>query len=384
MNLKTSILSSSKAISFILVLLISSILLGSSTNSFSLKKDAKKSTFRVVAYFRGDIKEVQKYDYEKVTHLIYCFMYLKGNQIGFKNEDSENTLKECLALKKKYPSLKVLIAIGGWGGCETCSSVFSSQEGRNEFANSVKTVLIKYNADGIDIDWESPVIGGFKDHKASPEDKGNFTELIVTLRKKLSKKYEICFDANSTKDFMDQSIDWKNVLPHVDFVNLMTYGLPTNKRGHTGHHTALFSSPMQSESIDKSINYLDSLGLPRSKFLIGAAFYSFVVQEVDSLNNGLGQKGKFLSNVNYNKLIVDYTEANGYNYFWDSIACAPFLYNLNRKIFVTFDNERSVSLKTKYAIENHLGGIMFWRLNGDMYANGLLDAIDMQVKNLLK
>ena len=35
----------------------------------------KKTPFRVVAYFRGDIKEVEKYDYNNITHLIYCFMY---------------------------------------------------------------------------------------------------------------------------------------------------------------------------------------------------------------------------------------------------------------------------------------------------------------------
>jgi chitinase len=384
MNWKGSKVTFIKTFSFLILLLLVSFILGSYTIHRHSKKGMKNSSFRVVAYFRGDIKEVQKYDYQKVTHLIYCFMYLKGNQIGFKNEDSENTLKECLALKKKYPKLKVLIALGGWGGCETCSSVFSSNEARIEFAHSVQDVLVKYKADGIDIDWESPVIGGFKDHKAAPEDKENFTQLIFTLRKTLSKRFEICFDANSTKDFIDQSIDWKKVLPKVNFVNLMTYGLPTDKRGHTGHHTALFSSPLQSESIDKSIKYLDSLGLPKNKFLIGAAFYSFVVKEVDSLNNGLGQKGKFKSNVNYNNLNLEYTEVNGYKYFWDTIACAPYLYNPDQKMFVTFDDKHSVSLKTKYAFQNHLGGIMFWRLNGDFYSDGLLDAIDLEIKKLSK
>ena len=99
------------------------------------------SSFRVVAYFRGDISEVEKYDYNKVSHLIYCFMYLQGNQIGFKNEDSENTLKCCLNLKKRYPHLKVLVSFGGWGGCETCSYVFSTEKGRTEFARSVKKLL---------------------------------------------------------------------------------------------------------------------------------------------------------------------------------------------------------------------------------------------------
>ena len=352
-------------------------------NSIVQHKD-KKPPFRVVAYFRGDIKEVEKYDYNKITHLIYCFMYLQGNKIGFKNEDSENTLKACLALKKKYPHLKVMVALGGWGGCETCSDVFSTEKGRQEFALSVKEILVRYQVDGIDIDWESPVLGGFKDHKASPADKQNFTALILTLRKTLLKKQEICFDANSFKEFIDQAIEWDKVMPHVDFVNLMTYGLPADKRGHTGHHTALYSSPYQQESIEKSILYLDSLKVPLKKLVIGAAFYSFVVKEVDSVNNGLGQRGKFKANVNYNKLVEEYTEKQGYTYFWDSIAQAPFLYNSTLKEFVTFDDKRSIAAKTKFALDKQLGGIMFWRLNGDTYNNGLLDAIYQQINSTSK
>lgn len=356
----------------------------SSVLSLKGSKTKEKAPFRVVAYFRGDIKEVEKYDYNKITHLIYCFMYLQGNKIGFKNEDSENTLKACLALKKKYPHLKVMVALGGWGGCETCSDVFSTEKGRQEFALSVKEILVRYQVDGIDIDWESPVLGGFKDHKASPADKQNFTALILTLRKTLLKKQEICFDANSFKEFIDQAIEWDKVMPHVDFVNLMTYGLPADKRGHTGHHTALYSSPYQQESIDKAITYFDSLNVPLNKLIIGAAFYSFVVKEVDSVNNGLGQRGKFKANVNYNKLVEEYTEKQGYTYFWDSITQAPFLYNSTLKEFVTFDDKRSVAAKTKFALDKQLGGIMFWRLNGDTYNNGLLDAIYQQINSTLR
>lgn len=369
---------------YLRVSLLLILLLTIGFNGYSQSKSKhhtnKKTSFRVVGYYRGDIKDVEKFEYEKLTHLIYCFTYLQGNTIGFKTEDSKNTLVRCTELKKKYPHLKVLVSIGGWGGCETCSDVFSTETARKEFALSVKEMLLEYNADGIDIDWESPVIGGYKDHKASPNDKENFTALLKELNKRLPKKAEISFDANSFREFIDLSIDWKKVLPLVDFVNLMTYGLPTDKRGHTGHHTALFSSPNQSESIDKSINYLDSLGVPLNKLVIGAAFYSFVVQNVDSLNNGLGQPGKFKANVNYNQLIENYTEKDGFNYYWDNIAKAPYLYNSQQKIFVTFDDKVSVSLKTQYAIDKKLGGIMFWKLNGDTFSNGLLDTIDKQIK----
>lgn len=344
----------------------------------SNKKDS--APFRVVGFYKGNGSDIDKYEFEKLTHLIFCFTYLQGNKINIKNAEDEETLKRCVALKAKYPKLKVLISFGGWGGCETCSDVFATDSGRNEFAISVKNLLKKYKVDGIDLDWESPVIGGYKNHKASKNDKANFTSLVKELRKTLPEKSEICFDANSFKEFLELSIDWKEVMQLVDFVNLMTYGLPSNERGHTGHHSALYSSPYQTESIDKAIRALDSLKVPLNKILIGAAFYSFVAENVDSINNGLGRKGKFKTNVNYNKLVESYTQKEGYDYYWDSIAQAPYLYNKQQKIFVTFDNEKSVEQKTKYAINNKLGGIMFWKLNGDSYSNGLLNAIDKQIK----
>lgn len=341
----------------------------------------KNSPFKVVGYFRGDTKEVSKYDYTKLTHLIYCFMFLNDNAIGFKNEDSRQTWEECVAMKKKYPHLKVLVALGGWGGCETCSDVFSTAKGRSEFAISVKKLLEESGADGIDIDWESPVIGGYKDHKASVDDKKNFTELIKELRRTLPPTAEICFDANSFKEFLDRSIEWDEVMPLVDFVNVMTYGLPTNKRGHTGHHTALYSSPKQEESIDLGVRRLDSMGIPKNKIVIGAAFYSFVVKDVDSVDNGLGRAGKFKENVIYRVIEENYTKSNGYEYFWDSVASAPFLYNKQLQTFVTYDDKRSVAEKTRYALKQQLGGIMFWKLNGDSYRNGLIDTIHSVVKN---
>ena len=353
-------------------------------SSFNLKStrqnEKKQENFRVVAFYMGDGHDIEKYEIDKLTHLIFCFTHLQGNKISIKNTQDEEKLRHFVALKAKYPKLKVLVSFGGWGGCETCSDVFSSDSGRKEFAASVNDLLKKYHADGIDIDWESPVIGGYKDHKASKEDKENFTKLIRELRETLPSKSEISFDANSFRKFLEQSINWKEVMPMVDFVNLMTYSLPSNERGYTGHQGALYSSPFQNESVDKAIQTLDSLGAPLDKIVIGAAFYSVVYDNVDSVNNGLGRPGKFSGYVDYKKRIKNYTENDGYEYHWDSIAQAPFLYNKQLRTFVTFDDKKSVSLKTEYAVDKKLGGIMFWQLRGDTYSGGLLDAIDKQIK----
>jgi len=328
----------------------------------------------------SDGGEIEKYEIDKLTHLIFCFTYLQGNKISFKNSDDEDRLKRFVALKAKYPKLKVLVSFGGWGGCKTCSDVFASDSGRKEFVTSVNDLLKKYNADGIDIDWESPVIGGYENHKASKDDKANFTSLIKELRSTLPTKSEICFAANSFKAYIDSSIDWQKVMPLVDYVNLMTYSLPSNAKGQTGHHTALYSSPFQYESVDIAIHKLDSIGVPMNKMVIGAGFYSEISENVDSINNGLGRPGTFKTYVKYKELIDTLKKNDGYEYHWDDIAQAPFLYNKRLKMFVTFDDKKSVSLKTKYAIDRRLGGIMFWQLRQDTFKDGLLDAIDKQIK----
>jgi chitinase len=48
---------------------------------------------------------------------------------------------------------------------------------------------------------------------------------------------------------------------------------------------------------------------------------------------------------------------------------------------VTYDDTTSMRLKTAYAKEQNLNGIMFWQLGDDTFSNGLLDVIyDEKVK----
>ena len=62
----------------------------------------------------------------------------------------------------------------------------------------------------------------------------------------------------------------------------------------------------------------------------------------------------------------------------DSTANAPFLYNTREKLFVTYDDEKSIRLKTRYVVDNKLQGLMFWHLGQDKKTNGLLEVIDKE------
>jgi len=344
------------------------------------QEKTKPENFKVLAFYLGDGKDIEQYEIDKLTHLIFTFTHLRGNKISFRGEGHEEKLKRFIALKEKYPKLKVLISFGGWGGCETCSDVFASDIGRKEFVISVQKFIEKYKLDGIDIDWESPVIGGYKNHKAQEQDKENFTKLMKALRIALPPSCELSFDANSFEKFIQKSIDWKAVIPWVDYVNLMTYSLPGNVPRTTAHHCALYSSPSQKESADRGIQELLKLGVPPEKIIIGAAFYGIAATNIENINNGLGQSGKFKGYIKYRELQKNYTEKEGYIPFWNDTLKATHLYNKETKTFITFDDKKSVSLKTRYAIDHQLGGIMFWQLKGDAYRDGLLHTIDIEVQ----
>ena len=50
------------------------------------------------------------------------------------------------------------------------------------------------------------------------------------------------------------------------------------------------------------------------------------------------------------------------------------------KIFATFDDHKSIKLKSQYALDKKLGGIMFWQLMNDQKRNGLLSTMVKTIK----
>ena len=342
--------------------------------------DAFKKTTTVplvIAYYSGDGTSIQQFDLNGVDQLIYSFLHLKGNQLAIDNAKDSISLMQLTGLKTKYPELKVLVSLGGWGGCETCSDVFNTEEGRIEFAQSTAAIIEHYNADGIDLDWEYPVISGYPGHTYREADKDNFSALVQELRKVMQTNDILSFAAGGFPSFLEQSIDWKRVMPLIDHVNVMSYDMVGGFSKKTGHHTPLFSTPNQIRSADQAIQYLKSIGVPSSKIVIGAAFYGRIFENVPPANNGLYQPGNFKRGVNQ----VQFDEVTkNFEFFWDDIAQAPYAYDAENQLFLTYDNERSIALKTKYAKKENLGGIMFWQLRNDKPKNGLLKVMVKSVK----
>jgi chitinase len=335
----------------------------------------------VIGYYSGGAAQLDSFPVNKLTHIIFSFCHLKGDSLHVNNARDSATIKKLVSLKQQNPDLKIMLSLGGWGGCATCSDVFAQNKNRKQFAKSVASLSQYFGTDGIDLDWEYPAIPGFPGHHWQASDKENFTRLVNILRRKLGKKMEISFAAGGFKQYIDNAVDWKKIIKKVNRVNLMTYDLVNGFDTSTGHHTALYSTGHQKESTNSAVMQLINKGVPANKLTLGVAFYGRVWAAVADSNYGLYQTGQYRNNVEFKNFQTQLSTDSGFVYHWDEVAHAPYLYNPAQRLFVTFDDKKSIEIKTRYVIEHGLQGVMFWELAYDSYQDGLLDVIDNIKKN---
>ena len=338
---------------------------------------------------------------DKLTHIIYSFTEVINNKMAFPEESSSIMLTQLCEMKNVYPDLKVMIACGGWSGSGGFSEMARTDENRRIFVESTIDFIKKYELDGVDIDWEYPGMSGIG-NPYIPGDKENFTSLLRELREgidKIGNDQILTFAAAGWERFFDH-IELDKVMLYADYINMMTYDLAGGHNIYTAHHTNLGlvnmedieGTPAALEIIKegdltkpwsavKIISFCIEKGVKPEQIVIGAAFYGKGWMGVAPENNGLYQlnRGPY-RNRSYSDIRAEIEDKNGFARHWDAIALAPFLYSAADSVFITYEDTVSIRLKTEYAINEGLGGIMFWQLGSDAKEEGLVDAIYNETK----
>lgn len=321
---------------------------------------------------------------QKLTRINYAFANVRDGKVvnGFDADDKN--LAALVALKQENPSLTVLVSIGGWLWSGNFSDVALTKESRKVFIQSAVEFVERYKLDGVDIDWEYPGQIGAGNH-FRPVDKQNYTLLLKELRERfnreehrLNRPLYITIATGASSSFLEHT-EMSKVQKYVDTVNLMAYDYyePSDDRV-TGHHAPLFTNSADPKHIsaDSSVRQYEQAGVPGTKIVLGVPFYGHVWGEVADVNHGLFQPGKPVPNAfaQYRNITTSMLNS-GFTRYWDSTASAPYLYSPEKKVFVSYEDPESLSLKTKYVLDHKLRGIMFWDYAGD--SNGaLLDTID--------
>jgi len=323
-----------------------------------------------VGGYRGIIR-TDSIDVSRLTHINYAFVDIKDNRAWLHNGKSDEiNLTKLAALKAKNPKLKILISIGGWTWSKHFSDAVLTDTSTKNFAKSAVDIVAKYGLDGVDIDWEYPGMEG-NSNVYRPEDKQHYTRLFKDLRdefdvlkKSTKRRYFITTAVGASKQFIEHT-EMDKVQQYTDFINLMTYDFTDGDDTVAIHHTNLYASATypagRLRSADICAQEFLAAGVPAEKLVMGVAFYGHAMQMRSADNNGLNQKAVKAVRVGGFSYIHDsLVNKRGYVRFWDSAAHAPYLFNTERKIFITYDDEESVKDKCKYTKQHGLGGVMFW------------------------
>ena len=69
---------------------------------------------------------------------------------------------------------------------------------------------------------------------------------------------------------------------------------------------------------------------------------------------------------------------------WDSKAQAPYLICKKESTLISFDDEKAVSLKAQYVLDNNAAGIIIWPLMGDYLKDGTTPLLNMLHNKIFK
>lgn len=278
-------------------------------------------------------------DPQYMTHINYAFGHVNESFNGVKI-DNEERLRQIVDLRKQKPELKVLLSIGGWGSGRF-SEMAANDEYRRAFAADCDRVVKEFALDGIDIDWEYPT-SSMANISSSPDDTENFTLLMQDIRAAIGNEKELTLATVASARY----IDFKAILPSVDFVNIMAYDMASAPK----HHSALYPSGHSGDiTSDGAVTAHLKAGVPPSKLVMGMPFY------------GRGGDG-YPSFQDYNKVgntDTQYTEK------WDEVAQVPYLADKNDTLVFGFENPRSFAIKCQYILDKDLLGGMYWDYSGD-------------------
>ncbi|CAC5380151.1 E3.2.1.14 [Mytilus coruscus] len=322
-------------------------------------------------------------DVKLCTHLIYAFAKLDGYKLAAVewNDDttpwSKGMYERFNNLKLSNPSLKTLLAVGGWNfGSKPFSDMASQPSRRSIFINSTIEFLRKRNFDGLDVDWEYPATRG-----GPPQDKMNLASLMKEMRKAFEEESKstrksrllLTIAVPADEEKIKNGYDIEAISKSSDFINIMTYDFHGAWDPVTGHNSPLFPrSKDMGYAAQKNMNWVSNYwfnkGTPRSKIIIGFPLFGRGFTLRNRNNHDIGSEATggsiagphtsevgYIANFEVCKMIAD-----GAKVYRDTEQKVPYLVQGDQ--WIGYDDKESFTEKANWVKHNKFGGVMFWSL----------------------
>ncbi len=270
------------------------------------------------------------------------------------------------------------VSVGGAGHDGSFQSAFNNADSINRFVTSLKALVDTYGIDGIDLDYEP--VGGIPDVYVQ-----SFMNLVAKMRQAMPQVLiSYTTGADQYGYIRLGQANWQKLSASVNYIQIMGYdihGAYETGNPYTNLHSPLFDAPSQ-YSDDNAITTLLGLGVPSSKVILGMPFYGRGEGGVNA--SGLGQKfnQSFRGDLDDAKCsltlgawnvctgMITYQALVDRGYKSQPVSVngnmsGVFTYDSSQKVFISYEDPSSVTVKSQYAINKKLGGVMFWALRHD-------------------
>lgn len=308
------------------------------------------------------------------THIIYAFAQVVNSQIKTREWNDEQMFKKFQQIKQSNPQLKTLIGVGGWNaGSSEFTKMVENQSNRQTFIKSTLQFLRNFGFDGLDLDWEYPAARGGK-----PSDKQNYVLLVKELKGAFSRdNFLLTAAVPAGKSNIDNGYSVKQLAQYLDFFNLMSYDLHGSWERETGENSPLYpgshdKGAARQLNMNWAAKYWESQGVPKQKLIIGMGMYGRSFTLTDPAHNtvgapaqGPGQAGQFTREagfLSYYEICTKQESGQGVTR-WDDEQKVP--YYTSGRLWVGFDNEKSITEKVHWLKDSGYGGAMIWALDLD-------------------
>jgi len=324
---------------------------------------------------------------DRLTHVNYAFANVASGRVVEGSPNDAANLRALTGLRRAHPGFQVLVSVGGWTWSGGFSAAAATPESRARFVASAVDFVRRHDLDGFDVDWEYPALPG-DGNPHGPEDTRNFTLLMAELRAALDRDAAargrtclLTMAAGAFPRFLEHT-EMDRVATSVDFVNLMTYDFRVGDDPVAGHHANLYPQPRDDKGGSASGAVRDFLAasVPARKLVLGVPFYgrAWLVGGDNPEARGLYQPARPPTErfeTGYAALARERVDRNGFTRHWDPVAQAPWLWNPQARVFVSYEDPESLRAKCRYIRQQGLAGVMFWEYFADQPGGALLGTL---------
>ncbi|KAG6890137.1 hypothetical protein C0995_011430 [Termitomyces sp. Mi166 len=234
----------------------------------------------------------ERIDFSKFDILFFAFATPNASSTLSFDPGSQAILKRlATAAHNSGKGTKVVLSIGGWGGCQYFSSSVSTSANRMKLVNSVKKIVEANGLDGIDIDWEYPNSPG-AGHPYSPADSANLLSFIKALRMLLGSS-KIISAAVAHLPWLGSNgkplTDVSAYAVQMNYVNIMNYdvwGASATPGPNAPLGNPCGTSKRPQANAQAALKQWTAAGFPASKLLLGLPLYGYVSKSSKTVLTG--------------------------------------------------------------------------------------------------